>query len=141
MDINYVWVLIAVVAQFVLGALWYSPLLFGGWWMQIMEKTDLSKAELQKMQKQMAPFYALQLLLTFVSTMVLVMFVHYLHKGEPSFHAYGVAGWVWVGFIAPTQIASVVWANTKRQFWAKQIFVMTSYQLVSLMLTAYLISR
>lgn len=141
MEINYVWVLAAVFAQFVLGAVWYSPLLFGRWWMQIMEKTALSRTELQKMQKQMAPFYALQLFLTLVSTFVLVMFVHFMSKGEPTFHAYGVAGWIWLGFIAPTQVASVVWGNTKRKFWAKQIFIMISYQLVALMLAAYLISR
>lgn len=140
MDIQYGWVLVAVVAQFVLGALWYSPLLFGRWWMQIMEKTNLSKSELQKLQKQMLPFYGLQLFLTLLSTFVLVMFVHFMHKGEPSFHAYGVSGWIWLGFIAPTQISAVVWGNTKRAVWGKQIFVMLSYQLVALMVTAYLIS-
>lgn len=133
-------VIIATVAQFILGALWYSPLLFGKWWMQIMEMTHVSKAELQKMQKTMAPFYAVQLVLALVSTSVLAMLIQYLQMANGGFHAYGVAGWVWLGFIAPTQIASVIWGNTKKQFWCKQIFVMTSYQLVGSMLVASILS-
>ncbi len=133
-------IVLAALAQFVLGALWYSPLLFGKWWMQIMEVTHLSKEALQKMQKDMAPFYGVQLLITLLSTFVLAMFVKYLMMAQVGFHAYGVAGWVWLGFIAPTQIASVVWGNTKRVYWIKQIFVMTSYQLVAIMITAYLLS-
>ena len=140
MEINAMWFAVAVLVQFVLGALWYSPLMFGKWWMQIMEKTNATKAELEQMQKEMAPFYGLQLVLTVVSTFVLAMVIHYMRAGEPSFHAYGVAGWLWLGFFAPTQISAVIWANTKKKFWAKQIFVMLSYQLVALMLTAFFLS-
>lgn len=140
MTIPYFSIIIASVVQFVLGALWYSPLMFGKWWMEIMEMNQLSKEELAKMQKSMMPFYALQFFLTILSTFVLVMFIHYLKLGDSSFHAYGVAGWTWLGFIAPTQVASVVWANTKKKYWAKQIFVMLSYQLVALMVTAAILS-
>ncbi|MFZ1720458.1 MAG: DUF1761 domain-containing protein [Candidatus Moraniibacteriota bacterium] len=138
MEIHYTLIIAATVAQFILGALWYSPLLFGKWWMQIMEMAQLSKEEQKNMQKAMAPFYIVQILLTLLSTFVLAMFVQYLQMANVGFHAYGVAGWIWLGFIAPTQIASVIWANTKREYWWKQIFIMTSYQLVGLMMTAWI---
>lgn len=140
MEINYMLIVVATVVQFLLGAVWYSPLMFGKWWMEIMGVAHLTKEELQRMQKAMTPFYAVQVLLTLVSTYVLAMLVHYLSMANVGFHAYGVAGWIWLGFIAPTQIAAVIWGNTKREFWCKQIFVMTSYQLVSLMITAYIFS-
>ncbi len=140
MEIDYTSIIIAALVQFVLGALWYSPLLFGKWWMQIMEMSQLSKEELQDMQKSMTPFYVVQIILTLLSTFVLAMFVYYLQMAHVGFHAYGVAGWIWLGFIAPTQIASVIWANTKRKFWCKQIFIMTSYQLVGLMIAAFILS-
>ncbi len=140
MELNYTLILVATVIQFVLGALWYSPLMFGKWWMQIMESTELSKEELQKLQKEMAPFYGLQLLLALLTTFVLAMCIHYLQMANVGFHAYGVAGWIWLGFIAPTQIAGVIWANTKKKFWAKQIFVMISYQLVGMMISAFVLS-
>ncbi len=136
MEVNYTLVAVATIAQFILGALWYSPLLFGKWWMQIMECDKLSKEELQKMQKEMMPFYALQLLLTLFTTVSFANLLPYI----TAFSAYHVAFWIWVGFIAPIQIACVVWANTKRKFWAKQIFVMLSYQLVGMMLMAWILS-
>lgn len=140
METNYWLIILATVVQFILGAVWYSPLMFGKWWMEIMGMTDLPKEELEKMQKSMAPFYGVQIALTVLTTFVLSMFIYYLKMANVGFHAYGVAGWVWLGFIAPTQIASVVWANTKRKFWGKQIFVMLSYQLVGLMITAFILS-
>ncbi|MEI7720076.1 MAG: DUF1761 domain-containing protein [bacterium] len=136
MEVSYTLILVAVVAQFILGALWYSPLLFGKWWMQIMECEGMSKAQMQKMQKEMMPFYGLQFLLTLLSTVSFANLAVYL----PGFSIYHVGFWLWVGFLAPTQIASVVWANTKKKFWPKQIFVMLSYQLVGIMLAAFILS-
>ncbi|MFM2357689.1 MAG: hypothetical protein RJA61_426 [Candidatus Parcubacteria bacterium] len=140
MELNYILIGVASLVQFILGALWYSPVLFGKKWMEIMECTDLSKEELQKMQKAMGPFYGLQFLLTVLFTFVLAMFIHYLELANVGFHAYGVAGWIWLGFILPTQIAGVVWANTERKFWLSQISIMALYQLVSLMITAFILS-
>ncbi len=140
MDIYYILILAAAAAQFILGALWYSPLLFGKWWMQIMEMDQVPPADMQKMQKAMMPFYGVQLLLTILFTFVLGMFIRYLQMANVGFHAYGVAGWIWLGFIVPTQVAGVIWANTKKKFWAKQITIMISYQLVGLMLAAFILS-
>ncbi|MES2088342.1 MAG: DUF1761 domain-containing protein [Patescibacteria group bacterium] len=136
MEVNYMLVAVATVAQFILGGIWYSPLLFGKWWMEFMECTNLSKEELQKMQKSMMPFYALQLFLTFFTTVSFANLVPYVS----AFSIYHLAFWIWIGFIVPLQISSVVWANTKRKFWAKQIFVMVTNQLVSIMLAAWILS-
>jgi hypothetical protein len=64
---------LAAVVQFVLGALWYSPLLFGKWWMQVMEVAHLSKDELAKMQKEMTPAYIAQFVCAFVMVWVLAL--------------------------------------------------------------------
>lgn len=136
MDINYLGIIIATVAAFILGGLWYSPLMFGKWWMQIMECDTLSQEELKKMQKKMAPFYLLQLILTLFTTFSFATLVPYI----TAFGIYHIAFWIWIGFIVPTQIAGVVWANTKQKFWAKQIFIMISFQLVAIMLSAWILS-
>lgn len=128
-------IVVASLAQFILGALWYSPLMFGKWWMEIMEATNLPVEQVKRMQKEMAPFCGVQLFLTLFSTFALVN----LAVATP-FSLYHVAFWVWLSFIVPTQISGVVWANTKKKFWVKQIFVMASYQLVGLMLAAFILS-
>lgn len=135
MEINYILIVIAALAQFILGALWYSPIIFGKWWMEIMEVTNLSKEKLLEMQKKMSPFYALQFFLTLFSTFALVNLV-----GMTTLSIYHLAFWIWISFIVPTQISGVIWGNTKKQFWAKQVFVMVSYQIVGLMLAAWILS-
>lgn len=136
MEVNYILVIIATIAQFIIGGLWYSPLMFGKWWMEFMECTNLSQEELKKMQKAMAPFYVLQLFLTLFTTVSFANLFPYI-SGLGIYH---FAFWIWLGFIVPIQIASVIWANTKKQFWLKQIFVMITNQLVSVMLIAWILS-
>lgn len=135
MEISLTLVVLATIAQFVLGAIWYSPFLFGKWWMQIMECTHLSKEELNKMQKDMGPFYGLQFLLTLVSTYTLACLAPYI----PEYSIFHIAFWIWIGFIAPVQISTVVWGNTKKKFWIRQIFVMLSMQLAGLMLASWIL--
>lgn len=140
MEVNYTLIAVATVAQFVLGALWYSPLIFGKWWMQIMEVAHLSKEELSKMQKEMGPFYALQFVLTFIITTSLAGTHALAVSADPTCSIYAMAFGVWFGFIAPVQISTVIWGNTKKKFWAKQLFVMLSMQLVGIMLAAWILS-
>ncbi len=136
-EVNNTRIIIAAVAQFILGALWYSPLLFGKWWMEMMECGDLLKEELLKKQKEMAPFYALQLFLTLFATFAFAHFVPFVL----AFSIYHIAFWIWLGFLVPAQIGSVIWGNTKKKFWAKQIFVMLGMQLAGIMLAALILSR
>lgn len=136
MEHIYLLVVGATLVQFILGALWYSPLLFGKWWMQIMEVESYSKEQLQKMQKEMAPFYGLQLFLTLFTTFSFANLVKFI----PALSIYHVAFWIWLGFIVPLQIGSVIWANTKRKYWLKQISIMVSFQLVAILIAAFILS-
>lgn len=136
MNINFTLVILATIAQFILGALWYSPLLFGKWWMEIMEMTKVSKEELKKLQQGMGPFYLLQLLLSFTATATLAYFSTLISD----FNIYYLALTLWLGFIIPTQISGVIWANTKKKYWLKQIFIMATNQLCSVLLAALILS-
>lgn len=136
MEVNYTLVVLASIAQFILGGLWYSPLMFGKWWMHIMEATHLSPEELKKMQKAMAPFYALQFFLALFTTVSFANLLPYIN----ALGIYHIAFWIWIGFIAPIQIGSVVWGNTKKKFWVKQIFTMTSFQLAAMMLMSWILA-
>lgn len=131
-------ILAVTTAQFVLGALWYSPLLFGKWWMQIMEMTNVGKEELQKMQKEMGPFYLLQFFLTLITTWVLASNFSFMNITGSAMYYF--AFFMWLGYIAPTQIGTVLWGRTKKQFWCKQIFVMLTYSFVGIMLATFILS-
>lgn len=140
MTIHYTLVAFAVLAQFILGAVWYSPLMFGKWWMEIMEATKIAKKDLKKLQQEMMPFYFLQLALTVIQTLTLALFAGYVNMMSPEISVYVVAVLLWSGIIVPTQIATVIWGRTKKQFWLKQILILTLNQLVSIILAVYILS-
>jgi len=98
-------------------------------------EVNCSEDEKKKMQKQMFPFYFLQLLLTFFTTINLATLIVLL----PQFSAYSLATHILLGFIVPTQIGAVIWANTKKKYWLKQIFVMVAYSFVGIMLAAWIL--
>ena len=138
MEVNYTLVIIATIAQFALGALWYSPLLFGKWWQDCMEMdcSALPPEEMKKLQKSMTPFYVLQLFLTFFTTISFANLVSYIN----AFNIYHIGFWIWIGFIVPVEISSVIWGSTKKKYWCKQIFVMVANQFVNIMLVAWILS-
>lgn len=138
MEISLMLVLVATVVQFVLGALWYSPLLFGKVWMSIMEVSHYSKEELQKMQKTMMPFMGVQFVLTFITTWVLASNIAFNNLVGST--AYFYAFFMWFGFMMPVTVSGVIFGSTKRHNWIKQISIMLSMQLIGLLLAAYILT-
>lgn len=134
MEFNYTLIAIATIIQFILGALWYSPLLFGKVWMKIMGGEECTPEERKAMQKSMTPFYFLQIALTVISTTTLSLFLQNLDMGS-----YSITFLVWFGLIAPTQIGCVIWANTPKNMWLKQIAIMNTYQLLGIMIATYIL--
>lgn len=125
MQINYWSVLVATVLQFMVGAVWYS-LLFGKLWGKIHGFDKLSKAVQQKMMKSMGPMYFLQLLVTVLTSFVLAIFITY----QPTWNAFAMAGFFWLGFVFPTTVAAVIWGGTEGKWIVKKIAVQAGASLV-----------
>jgi hypothetical protein len=109
--------------------------MFGTWWMEIMGANNCTQEDLKKMQKEMTPFYLLQLLLTLFMTFSLASLAPYI----PAFSTYHIAFWIWVGFLIPASVSSIIWGNTKKKYWVRQIFILTVSQLLCLMIAAYIL--
>lgn len=104
-SINYLAVLAAAVASMIVGFLWYGPL-FGKMWIKLMN-FDKKKMEEAK-KKGMGKAYALTFLTSLIMSYVLAHFVDYL--GAKTITDGIILGfWVWIGFLATTQIGSVLW--------------------------------
>ncbi len=140
MEINFALVVAAVVVQFVLGAVWHSPLMFGKLWMKIMNEDceKWTKEQMDKMQKEMMPFYGLQLILTIITTFVLASNLAFgnLQGVAAQFYAF----FMWLGYMMPIQVASVIWGGTKKSYWPKQIAIMIGYTFIGLQIAAYILS-
>lgn len=69
--LNYLAVFVAAFAYFILGALWYSPLLFVKPWMEGNKIPPPTEEDKQKMKKQMMPLMLTTLVCCFGATAIL----------------------------------------------------------------------
>lgn len=69
-NVNWLSVIVAALSAFVLGSLWYTPVLFGKAWQR---EIKLSDAEIS--QSNMVMIFGLTFLLQFISALVLDMFI------------------------------------------------------------------
>ena len=98
--------LVASVISFAIGALWYSPVLFGKQWMEL-NKIDSSNMSADK-KKGMWKLYVAQ----FVCTLIMFYVLSFIIA------AADMIGWssgaltgflVWVGFVATNALSSFIW--------------------------------
>ncbi|HMR55475.1 MAG TPA: DUF1761 domain-containing protein [Candidatus Doudnabacteria bacterium] len=136
MDINFVAVLVAAVAQFIFGAIWYMPL-FGNLWGKIHGFERNSPEAQEEMKRGMLPLLAIQFIGTVVTTAVFAL----LYKDMSSeWHTYGFAGFLWLGFIVPTQIAAVLFGGTDPKWILKKILIMIFGSLGCMMILAFVLN-
>jgi len=135
--INYWAVLLATVASIVLGTVWYGPL-FGKQWMRMVgieKPSEITKA----VKRQMMKSYAIAAIASFVMAYVLA---HFLYFSSAVTRVTGVnsgveaAIWVWLGFVAPVTLGSVLWEDRPWKYW----FITAGYYLVSLIITGVILA-
>lgn len=136
MELNYVAIGVATVAQFIMGAVWYMPI-FGRTWGVMHGYDKLSKEEQEAAQKGMGLQLGFQFLGTLVMTSVLALFVSELSS---EWHAFGAAGFLWLGFVVPTQASAVMFGGTPKEWMCKKIAIMASGSLVNLMIAVAVLS-
>lgn len=132
MQLNYLAILIATILQFICGALWYS-VLFGKTWGKIHGADKYSEEQKKEMMKGMGGLYALQFLLTLITTFVLALFATSL---PAEWNTFGIAGFFWLGFVLPTQVSAVVFGGTDKKWILPKIAIMAGCSLVCLMIAA-----
>lgn len=129
MFINLVAVLVASLVGMAIGALWYSPLLFGNLWMNLsgMSKADMDKAK----QNGMTSRYVIAFVALLVTNYILALFVQY--AGATTFaDGVSIGALVWLGFFAMSMLSTVLWENKSFLLYALQ----TMHYLIVLTLAA-----
>jgi hypothetical protein len=138
-NINYTAVLIAVVANFILGAIWYMPL-FGKAWAKEM-KMDMS----QKPPK--SAMYKGMLIMVIGNFLLAYVFAHNIAAWNPvtwgqapldvpaATNACMAAFFTWLGFFLPQDLGRIAWENSS---W-KLFFINTAYHFISLFVVAMIL--
>jgi hypothetical protein len=111
--VYYVAIIGAGIVSMVIGALWYSPLLFGKKWMELM---NFQKKDMAKMKKQAQKGYAIMFLTTLVMGFVLSKFLDNM-GAVTAIEGIVTAFWLWLGFIATMMLSSVIWEGKPLQLY------------------------
>ncbi len=120
-DINYVAVIIAAAANMVLGAVWYSPVLFAKQWMELTGRKDMNPAEGATVG------YIIAAAASLVSAYVLAHFVVYTNAKD--WMGGAVTGfWVWLGFVLTSHATHYMFEGRRKQLLAINV----GYTLVGL---------
>lgn len=122
--VQFLELMIASIAGFVVGGIWYSQSFFGKAWMSEMKINPnvLNKIDGKKMGISMT----LGFLRTIILAFVLIYFVE-LTGFKTMQEVLKLAFFIWVGFIATIMLDSILWENKSRKLYfinVTQYFVM-----------------
>ncbi len=134
--INYMAVIVAAVANMVIGFLWYGPL-FGKTWMKLsgINPGKIDSAKASGMGKNYALAFGGSLVMSYVLAHALVFAAAYFEMGGvPAGLMSGF--WNWLGFIAPVTLGTVLWEGKSWKLW----LLMNGYYLVTLLLMGTILS-
>ena len=126
--VNYLAIIVAVVASHVLGFLWYGPL-FGKQWRALMKFTekDMKKAKEKGMTKSIVLMTICSILTAYIMSLFIKMFNYSDISGAIRF-----AFLIWLGFVATVVLNSVTWEGKSWNLY----FINASYCLVNLAVVA-----
>jgi len=130
--VNYLAVIVAAIAGFIVGWLWWGPL-FGKTWVRLsgMSKNDIDKAKKKGMAGPMIIALIAQLIMAWVLAALIITL------GEVGYVATSMlAFWLWLGFVATIGVGMVLWQGKPwGLFWVNNLG-----WLVSLLVMAIVIS-
>ena len=133
MRIKYAAVIVATLVHFILGGLWYSPLLFGNKFLQIIAWTPQQLAAME------AKGATKELIVAFITSLILVyILAHFVQYTKATSAMAGIQTgfWLWLGFIATTNIATVLFEQRPLGLF----LINVSYQLVACMLAGAILA-
>jgi len=119
MELNYTAIIVATIAQFIFGAIWYTPI-FGKIWGKIHGFDQVPAEKQKEMMKGMWKFLVMQFIFTLLTT---VVFAYLLTGFTSDWNIYKLAFLYWLGFMLPTQVAAVIFGGTKPEWMMTKIAI------------------
>ncbi len=111
-SINLVAVLVAAIIQMIIGAVWYSPALFGKHWMLLLGKNpDDIKSNSTSIGYAIASFASI------VTAYILAKFIGFA-QARTVVEGLQIGLWAWLGFLATSTITTNAFSNKSWKLWA-----------------------
>ena len=130
-DVNYLAVLVSGIAIFILGGLWYSPVLFARPWIALMGKTE----EELKAKSAGAVAFVIVFICGLLSAFALAIIID---RFAPVTVATGVmvAVLCWAGFAGATSFGTSLFSGEPRALW----LINSLYNLVAFVVAGVILS-
>ncbi len=126
-DLNIIPFVLAVAADMLVGTLWYSPFLFGNYW---MKEVGMSRDDLKGAGKAMG----FAILSSFVMAFVLSIVLEKLNVTTVD-GAIETAFMLWIGFVATTNTMRVIYERAKPSVY----FLQVSYHLIGMIVMSIIL--
>jgi uncharacterized protein DUF1761 len=135
--INYLAVLVAGIVIFVLGGLWYSPVLFAKRWIALQERTE-EQMRAQAAAANMPLMYLSALVCGLVTALVMaIILAHMASSINLSAEHGALIGFMcWLGFAATSSYATALFSGKPKQLW----LIDSAYNLVSFVLAGMILA-
>jgi hypothetical protein len=130
--VNYLAVLVAGVVIFMLGGLWYSPVMFAKRWVALQGKT---MEEMSAAGGSMPVKYVEVLVCGLITAWVMDIVIGFLPLLDVT-RALKLAAICWLGFAAATSYGTALFSGKPRALW----IIDTSYNLVSFLAAAVILT-
>jgi hypothetical protein len=137
--INYLAVVVAAIVIFVLGGLWYSPVLFQKRWIALQGRTE-EQIRSQAAAANMPLMYLTAFICAFIQAWVLAMVLgHMAQIAEMGVaHAAIFSALLWLGFTGSTSYITAMFSGKPKQLWAiDSLYYLVSFVLAGIILAVW----
>lgn len=135
--VNFVSVLVAAAATFIIGFMFHGPLLGKAW----MKLTNIHPTGKEKIS-DMIPQILLNFLSNIVCAYVLAVFIYvtasYYNNVGNVVGGMGIAFWAWLGFLVTSSSMDIIWMGKSKKLWIfEAVASLTSFLAMGAILAAW----
>jgi hypothetical protein len=115
-SINFIAVIVAAAANFILGFLFHGPL-FGKLWMKLANVQPTGNEKFSDMVPQMVKNFIVNVICAYVLAMFIYVTASYYNNVGNVVGGMGIALWAWLGFIVTSSSIDVIWMGKSKKLW------------------------